>query len=187
MKKNKTTPILIISIFVTISSIVLFVFFLKIIENKNEHALVVLATLQDKLKEKEDSIALSSKISEIKTIKDKIDKRFVKQNEIDKFVDYLENLGLSIGSDISVKGITIPESTKDVISIKIQVIGTFESVMKSIVLLENIPYQISITQIYYNKDTGGYPQYDNSSPSSQKTKTAKWGADISFNILSLNQ
>jgi hypothetical protein len=178
MKKNSTTFILIISIIVTIASVSLFVFFLKIIKNKNQHTSTTLITLQDKLQEKEDSIINASKISEIKLIQESMNNYFVDSDKIDVFVDYLEEIGSGFSSKVSVKSIEASQKTKDIISIKLSITGSFGAVMRTISFLENIPYQINITQIYFNKNE-----------KQDRTKTSSlpaWQADVSFNILSLN-
>lgn len=178
MKKNNTTFILIVSIIVTIISILLFVFFLGIIKNKNQHTSTVLITLQDKLKEKEDSIINASKITEINLIRESINNYFVDSNKIDVFVDYLEEMGSGFSSKVSVKSIETSQKVKDIISIKLSITGSFGAVMRTISFLENIPYQINITQIYFNKNEKQNGAKASSLP--------VWQADVTFNILSLN-
>lgn len=184
MKKNHTTPILIVSILVIILAICLFIFFLKVIKNKNQHASVVLTTLEEKMKEKENAIIFAEKVAEIKSLQDSINSYFVDPNKIDTFVGYLEEIGLSLGSEISVESIEIPPKTKNTIVFKLSIIGTFKEVMKTITFLENIPYKINITQIYLNKEMTQQTQEVIVESEIQKVPT--WQADVSFNILSLD-
>lgn len=185
MKKHLTIPIFIFSILTAIFAVLLFVFFFKVIENKNQHASVVLVTLQEKLKEKEDSIIFSGKVAELKSIQDSINSYFVDSNKIDTFVSYLEGIGL--GSVVSVKSIEIPIKTKNTIAIKVSVTGTFKEVMNTITMLENIPYQVNITQIYLNESQKEVVQDNFKVTTKPKvSKISTWQADISFNILSLN-
>jgi len=184
MKKSHTIIIFILSILVTILVAGLLVFFLKIIENKNQHIFVVTETIGDKLKEKENVTMFTEKLSEIQLLENNIDSRFVDSNKIDTFVSYLEEIDLDIGSDISVKNIEISPKTKEVISFKILITGTFEQVMRTVVLLENIPYEVDIISIYLNKDLT-----ETTNKEGEKTKilgVPTWQADISFNILSSN-
>ncbi len=182
MKKSRTILILIISIITTILVICLFVFFLKIIKNKNEHTSAVLSTLEQKMKEKENTAMFSEKITEIKSIQSSIDSHFVDPNEIDVFVGYLENIGIRTGVNVLVKNIEIPLKTKNVISCKLSIVGNFQGVAKTIALLENIPYQVNVTQMYINKET--MPLSNEEIKSGKVIGSSSWQADISFNILS---
>lgn len=184
MKKNKITLILIFSIIATTLSVGLFVFFFKIIENKNQHISVVLTTLGEKEKEKEDAIIFSEKVVEIETLNNSINSHFVYSNKIDTFVNYLEEIGSGIGSGVSVKSIEKSVKIKNTIIFKLSIIGTFQEVMKTIILLENIPYQVNISQVYLNKNS--IKATGNDDVSDKTNGVTNWQADISFNILSLN-
>ncbi|HLP86420.1 MAG TPA: hypothetical protein VK153_00900 [Candidatus Paceibacterota bacterium] len=179
MKKNYT--ILILSIIATLASLFLLVFFLRVIENKNKHASLVLVTLEEKFKEKEDSILLADKISEIKELQDFIGNYFVDKNKIDTFVDYLEKIGSIFKTEVSVESIEVLEKDNNVISIKLSILGNFKEVMRTIAYVENIPYQVSIEQIYLNKDDNKFSQNKIKNQSS-----SMWQADVSFNVLTIN-
>ena len=186
MKKNYTTIIFFISIFVSILAICLFIFFLKVIRNKNEHASVVLTTLEEKMKEKENAIMFSKKVAEIKSLQDSINSHFVDSNKMDTFVGYLEEIGTSLGSEVVVNSIEIPPKTQNIISFQLSISGTFQKVMETITFLENIPYQINITQISLNNDIIQANQVDVKTIAPVKiTSLPTWQANVSFNILSL--
>ena len=184
MKKTKTTTIFIFSIVTTILVVCLFIFSLKIIKNKNEHISAVTATLEGKLKEKENMVALSEKVTEIKKTEEILNNYLVDSNKIDVFVSYLEDLGSSLGSKISVENIEISKDVKNKILIKLLITGSFQNVAKSIAFLENIPYEVDINQMYLNKDLP--PPVDLTDKKVKILPTSTWQADVSFNILSLN-
>ncbi|MFA5773560.1 MAG: hypothetical protein WC908_02710 [Candidatus Paceibacterota bacterium] len=185
MKKNQTTLILIFSIIATILAICLFFFLLKVIKNKNQQASVVFTTLEKKIREKENTIMFAEKVAEIKLLQDSVNSYFVDPNRIDIFVGYLEEIGSSVGGEVIVQSIEVPLKTKSIISFKLSILGTFEEVMKTIALLENIPYQIDITQVYLNKDIIQGTQGDVKDVKKEKVvEIPTWQADISFNILS---
>lgn len=187
MKKNYTILILIFSTLATILAICLFIFFLEVIKNKNQHTSVVLTTLGEKMKEKENTIMFAGKIAEIKSLQDSINGHFVDPNKIDSFVGYLEEIGSRLGSEVLVNNIEIPPKTKNIISFNLSIMGTFQEVMRTITFLENIPYQISITQVYLNKNMAQSIQGDVKIGAQEKIpKIQTWQADISFNILSIN-
>ena len=107
--------------------------------------------------------------------------RFIKEDEVDIFVDYLEKLGIPTNSEVLVKGIEIPEKEDNIIIFKLSISGDFNQVIKTVNLLENIPYQINITQFYLNKDIT-----INVSEENKKEEIIGWQADITFNIVSSN-
>jgi len=187
MKKNSTTPIMIFSILATILVICLFVFLLKVIKNKNQHASVVLTTLEEKMKEKENAIIFARKIAEIKSIQDSINNHFINPDKIDTFVGYLEGIGFNLGSEVLVNNIEIPLKAKNTMSFSLSITGTFQEVMRTITFLENIPYQINITQVYLNKNIIQSAKGDIKDVEKEKvSEIPTWQADVSFNILSLD-
>lgn len=179
MKKKNTILVLMISLIATLVAVGIFLFVLKVIKNKNEHTSVALVSLQEKIKDKENATIFVSKVEEIKSLREKIGGYFVNPENIDVFVSNLEEIGTQIGSTVEVKGIEIPPKTKNTIIIRLSINGTFDKVINTISLLESLPYQININQMYLNKDIveelkeGETPQ------------TQTWQADVSFNILSL--
>jgi hypothetical protein len=179
IKRTHTTFFLIFSILALIVVVLLFIFFLKVIKNKNEHISVAVTTLEEKMKAKENAVINASKVTEIKSIQNTIDGYFVDPNKIDTFVDYLEKIGLNLGSNVSVDNIEIPPNTKNLISFRVSITGTFNNVMKTITLIENIPYQVNVTRVYLNKKT-------DVSIIGKNTKPLTWQADVSFNILGLD-
>lgn len=183
IKKSHTTFFLIFSILALMVVVLLFIFFLKIIKNKNEHISVAVTTLEGKMKDKENAIINASKVTEIKSIQNTINNYFVDPNKIDTFVDYLEKVGSNLGSIVLVSSIEIPPNTKNLISFKISITGTFNDVMRTITLIENIPYQINITRVYFNKKASA-PIVNKIANKNIKPQT--WQADVSFNILSLD-
>jgi len=176
MKKDHTILILIVSIIITIITVLLFLFLLKVIENKNQHTSAVFKTLEDKMQEKENISVNASKIAELNLIHSSINNYFVDPDKIDMFVGYLEDIGSNIGSSISVESIEVSGKDKNIISVKLSIQGTFQKMMNTISFLENIPYQINITQIYLSKDMKQV----------KGSKTPTWQANVSFNVLSLN-
>lgn len=182
MKNKKITLFLIISIFITIIVILALVFFLRIIKNKNEHTSVVVATLEDKMKQKENAESFAEKFEEIKSLEDDITSHFVDPNKIDEFVSYLENLGNTTGASISVDGIETKEEGNGMIDFKLSIGGSFTNVSETITLLENIPYQINIVQVYLNKNI----DQEKDEKGIIIPKPSTWQADVSFSILGLN-
>lgn len=182
MNKKNTNLIFIASAITTMMAIVVLVFFFKIIENKNKHTSAVLSTLNEKILEKENAETLKEKIIEIESTYIKINDHLFNKESVDTFVSYMEDLGNSVGADISVKSIDSIKNQKNLMQVKVYSYGMFSSVMKSISLIENMPYKIDIIQVYLNKDL------NKNTNDSEKVLPVlnNWSADITFNIKSSN-
>lgn len=183
MNHNHTNLILIISIVVFLVSIAVFIFFFKVIENKNEHTSRVLVTLAEKMSDKKNAETLLSKLAELDGVMNTINNSFVDQGKIDTFVDYLEKLGVDNGVELTVKNIEISPKEEKTIVVKISTSGNFNNTMKTLYLLENIPYNVSISQAFVNKEIKEIEEKDGEDKKGDRPVV--WHADITFNILSL--
>lgn len=182
MKNKKITLFLILSIIITLIVILALAFFLRIIKNKNEHTSVVIATLAEKMKQKENAESFAEKFEEIKLLENGITSHFVDPNKIDEFVSYLEGLGDTTGAIVSVKGIEAEKEGSGMIDFKLSIEGSFENVSKTITLLENIPYQVNVVQVYLNKNI----EQEKDEKGNIISTSSTWQADVSFSILGLN-
>lgn len=179
--KTKTTIKLIFSVVTTIAVSLLLIFVFKIIKNKNMHTNAILATLESKMIEKENISLMSDKISEYENTRELIDSYFVNKKSADYFVEYLENLGKENNTELSVKSIGLKNDKNeegDLISIKVFIEGSFNNVIKSLIVLENSPYNIFINSLYLNKDLTVITEED------VGTGDIKWSADVTFDVLS---
>jgi hypothetical protein len=191
MKKNYTYLIFTISTLITILVVATFIFFFKVIQNKNEHTSKVLTVLADKMEDKKNAEILIKKFSEIESVEDELNLHFVDPAKIDTFVDYLEKLGLNNNVELSVKNVEILSKIKDTLLIKVSITGSFINVMRVIYLIENTPYNISLTQAFVNKEIKTIETTETTETETKgikkEIKPLVWQADISFNILSLPQ
>jgi hypothetical protein len=171
-----------ISIIIAASVISVFAFFFTIIKNKNEHTSNVLAVLEDKIVKKNNAASLFEKMSEVKSIQSVVAGHLVDQTKIDGLVNYLENLGTEARTELVVKDITTLTTNKNTVAIKVSATGDFPSVLKTIALLENAPYQIHVTSSYVYKDAG--PVEIDAKGKPKLPSLPRWRIDISFTILS---
>ncbi len=180
MKKNPTALIFSLSVITTIASLSVLIFFFKVIENKNQHTSAVLATLSDKIAEKDNSKAMTEKITEINKAKDTINSYFVNSKEIDSFINYLENIDTTNSTELKVEGFDISPGSKNTLIVRISTKGTFSNIMRTLVLLENAPYKIHIIRTSFNQQIES--SLDPKDP--KKTiNTTGWQSDTSFSVL----
>lgn len=182
MKNKKTTLILSLSIITALVVTGVFVFFFKVIKNKNEHTSAVLTTLESKINKKQNINTLEKKIAELEATRARIDSYFVDPEKIDSFISYLENIGSTTGTNLEVKSVEIDPNNKNTVLGKVSIQGTFANVMKTVTLLENIPHQIEFTSLYLNKDIR--TTTSEVKGKTVTTTTSMWQADLSFKILS---
>lgn len=183
MKNKKPILLLIVSILSFLMTLAAFVFFVKIIFNKNIHISAVQSTLENRMIEKENFSALEDKVKEIENTHKKINSFFLKKSQADLFVDYLENLGTDSNTKLSVKSVESSTKDKDFIVFKIFVEGNFSDIMQTISLLENAPYNILVDSLYINREI--VPVSTDPNAPKITNNIQLWNADVSFSILSI--
>jgi hypothetical protein len=188
MKKSNTNLILTTSIILFVILAGFSIYFLNAIRNKNRHISAVVITLKNKIEDKQNANTLQKKMNELLDTNTKIDSYIVDTSRIDLFVGYLEGLGISNNANLSVKTVDVLKSEKNKIFIGLSINGTFTNVMKTIVLLENSPYNMTITSSYVNKDivepvdaSNGTNKNSGTLPNAEPS----WQADITLNVLSI--
>ncbi len=181
MHKNRTILLFGLSIVTSLLVIGVFIFFLIIIKNKNEHTKAVLTTLENKNLKKLNASAITQKITRIEDIHKVVDSYFVNPNEIDSFVNYLENIGTNTNTVVNVESVAVLTTIKNTIAVKISAEGDFSNIMHTIQLLENAPYKIHVQQIYLNKRIQTITQDLKDVPKTKEILV--WHVDISFVVL----
>ncbi|MDE2030739.1 MAG: hypothetical protein KGI58_00545 [Patescibacteria group bacterium] len=186
MNKNHTTLTLVISAIVMVVSIGTLIFFFRIIENKNKHTSAVLTTLANKIADKNDSQIAESKMSEINSAQNSINNYFVDLTKIDSFVNYLEGLGSKSGAVVKVDSFETSDKEKNVLSVRLSSKGSFEDIIRTILLLENSPYNIHITNISLGEEQ--IPQDTNTNTKTNNKSSVnktQWQNTISFTVITL--
>ena len=181
MKNKSDILILSLSVAIALIALAVLVFFFKTIENKNKHTSVVLATLADKVKQKENMKSLVEKISKVSEMSDTINSYFVNGKEVDSFINYLENLGASAGVELEVQNFDVSTTSKEILNVTISTKGNFSNTMKTLMLIENAPYKINITKTFLDQSTES-SNPDPKNPEKQ-INTSFWRSEISFNVL----
>lgn len=189
MKKNNTNLILVISIILFTLFIGTFVYLLSVIKNKNVHTGVVVATLGEKILEKENIGVIEKRMVELLATQTKLGGYLVDTSHIDDFVEYLENIGTQNNVELSVNSVNIPKNEKNKVLVNISIIGSFSNVMKTIAIVENASYSININSLYLNKEITTVNDTMTEIVKGKEKVTpitkASWQADISFKVLSL--
>jgi len=102
---------------------------------------------------------------------------FVTTDGTVSFIESLESLGVKVGSEISITAIdnVAPESgslaVNGYVSAKVSVRGSWTSVLKTLMLVENMPYKAIISNVQISENTG------------ETSTVSRWG--MSFDIKSI--
>lgn len=181
MKNSKQTILFTISLVTLLAAVSLFVFFLHVIKNKNNHTSAVLTTLENNLLRKQNIDTITKKVNEVERTRDTINSYFVNTKEIDSFVNYLESLGNSSMAELRVERFESIPNVPNTLSVRVSINGQFSNVIRTFKLLENSPYKISINNFNMNHITETVTETINGK---EFTKDKfSWQSTVTFNIL----
>ncbi len=180
MKNNKTTIIFLISLVIALFTISVFVFLMKVVENKNIHIQSVSSALEEKETEKSQIDKIKKNADMIKESQDKINLYFVDSTNITTFINYLESVGSLGGTTLTVQNVDIPDQQGNQISARILIDGSFSNVMKTLQMMENVPYKVHFNSVYLNKNVSSD---QNGQLNVKKMPKTYWEAQVSLNML----
>lgn len=182
MHKNNSVKNLILSIIIMMLSVGTFVYFYKIISNKNKHTQAVFNNLADKMAKKDNIENVNKEIAEVDKLKTTIDGYFVDLTKVDSFIDYLEEIASDINVKVQVESLEPMPKDKNTLSVRVAFDSSFSDVTNTILLLENAPYNIQITKVSFDK------RIESSTITDDKGKevieeNVFWSSNVTFNIL----
>ncbi len=80
-----------------------------------------------------------------------IDSYFVTSDGSVAFISYLESLGRKAGADLSIQNINVvagaPADFKDTLSVQLTITGTWDAVVQTLALLEQVPYHLNVASL----------------------------------------
>ena len=145
-------------------------------------------------REKQSSTADSLKKT-LESYKDDIDlvsRNFVNSDGAVSFIEYLENLGKSVGAEVVIQDVVESDassvaSKKSQLRFRIVAQGSWKSVYRFLALLENAPYVILVENAEFRKNSGGETLVSNafqgSKGSGTKKITGDWIETLEFTVL----
>lgn len=183
MQRKKDVLILTSSIIVTFMTLAFLIFFFKTIQNKNKHSSVVVATLVEKTKQKEEMKTLVEKVQKVSEMSDTINSYFVNSKEVDSFVNYLESLGEGARVELEVKSFDVSPASNNLLNVTVSTKGSFSNTVRILMLIENSPYKLNVTRTFMSHGSESLNS-DPKNPTKQTT-TSFWRSEISFNVLTI--
>lgn len=109
-----------------------------------------------------------------------LDSHFSQVSDVVPFLNMIESSARKTGANSEVTSVNVLEGGK-VLSLQIKATGSFESVYKFLMLLENSPYELEFSSVDFQQ------VFDNSAINNQKTRIPQWSAVFVARLLTFLQ
>jgi len=181
MKKSKTTIIFTGALILALFSLGLFVFAIKIVRDMNKNISANYNLLEDKIEQQNKSDLIKKNENYIRESSQRITSYFVDPENIDVFIEDIENIGSEEGVELVVKNVEISKTNNKIISVSFSIKGSFSDVFKTAQMIEYAPYKIHMKSFYISKTIISEQDKLNA----EKAKSiAPWQADVVINVIS---
>lgn len=133
--------------------------------------------------------ALKKTIKETEADRDTLQSYFVKEDEVVVFIESIESLGKKTNTTVQITQAQASQDPKkpSTLFISLSSSGTFSDVTHFLVLLENLPHDISVDKVLMSVQTTPEQVIVDSKTGkivSSKSGTKSWTADVDINLLS---
>lgn len=126
------------------------IYFLSVIKNQADMIRDIQSKTAVNEKKAESGRSLKNLMAEIAVEKQKINSVFLEKQDIIKFIEELESIADKTGTSIELGNINTSYETQNP-HLQFFLRGNFSQLFHYLVLLENIPYTISIDKMYLQK------------------------------------
>jgi hypothetical protein len=121
--------------------------------------------------------SLGALLKDIEKDTEKISATFLNSETIVKFIEELESINQKTGTNLLVRVINLPnQSETKAPYFEFQIRGSFRGLFQYLILLENVPYQITIDRVNLTRPTA--EELD------KNEKIGNWRADFKVTLLS---
>jgi hypothetical protein len=158
MKNKKFIATIVLVVFMNMLAISVWFYFFLALKKHNEAILEIRRNTLINDKKSDNNKILKNLISGIANERQKIDSVFLSQENIIKLVRELEANADRAGAEIDLGNINISEDGKKNPRIHFSLKGKFNQIFHYVVLLENMPYIVSVDKAHFEKDlsSGGW-------------------------------
>lgn len=166
-----------------IFSCLVFAFLYEKINNNIKATQSMQETWQTEATNRDKAISLSNLIKTIEPERTVLDTHFVQSSDVVPFLNTIEKLAVGVGVKAEVTSVNVTAEDNSSLEIEMKVSGSFESIYKLIMLLENSQYDLQfVSANIQHSDT-------NDEDISVTTKNAKnqipqWTANFKMKLLS---
>jgi len=168
------------------------IFFL--IKNKNQDTSVLLNNAERDLKKDEFLRVAKFSLDQNKVEVEKLDTFFVAKDGVPNFIEYIEGLGKESGAALSIGNVSVEPDTKnkddfkEVLRLKVEILGSWQELFTFLSIIENLPYGIQIDSVSFAVDASEEVLFfgsQNSTTESSKIEGNQWKGFVEFTLLKL--
>lgn len=118
---------------------------------------------------------LEKALEELKTERQAIEKAMVAENDLVGFIEFLESLAVKNNLELAIGSASLPQKKEEPLSFSLNLAGSFASLARFNILLENSPFGVNIETSQIRK----------MSPDEKKTKKTNkdWEGVFKINVL----
>lgn len=175
LKKFKKIP-LFISILALVIACALFFFLYKKTNDDKKTADTMQTEWQTEANRREQISSLQRSVKSIEAERDLLNSHFAQSSDAVPFLDTIEQLASSVGATPEITSVNILKDNS-ALTVDLKASGSFDSVYKFLLLLENSPYELELDSVdMQNTNAGALPD--------GKTVSAKWQITLSLKLLS---
>jgi len=174
--KKKYIKNLIFSGLVVVIFCISFFFLYRQVNLNNKSFAEASTAFQVEEQRREDIQSLNKVLSQIQNEIIFLDSHFLRNEDIAPFLDSLEKSATSVGANAEVVSVGAQDPKTKGVSIGVKATGSFESIYKFLLLLENSKYELSVTSTKIIRESSGGGSEGSSLP--------EWRADFTIKIIS---
>lgn len=171
-------PLLFSILMLVLASFAFVALYLEINDN-NRVAEKAMMDWKSELKRREDIKSLDRTLKSVAKEKLSFESHFAENSDIVPFLNTIEKIAGSVGTSIEITSVETPQES-EVLLVESKSKGSFESLYKFLLLLENSPYELEITYAYMNRPSPGGSSGEPGKP----LPAPQWELILKFKLLS---
>ena len=157
MIQDNTKIIAIVSGVSLLCSIILYSVSLGVISNQKEQHLSYVKESAEAQAHKESLQKLMDTLDETKTERESLFTRFVQDEEVIDLLALTETIGKERGVELTTKSLDVVSVNDyfEFLIMRVEIIGLYNQVIRTLALLERLPYQTTINSVQIQRNEGG--------------------------------
>lgn len=164
-------------------------YFRSIIKDTVHSSADAMAEIASEQLSRSNMFALKKAMSETETDREMLQSYFVKEDDVVKFIELIEGLGKKTNTIVQITQAQASQDPKkaSTLFISLSSSGTFADVTHFLVLLENLPHDMSVNKVLLSVETTPEQTVVDQKTGkiiSSKPGTKSWTADVDINLLS---
>ncbi|PIR69051.1 hypothetical protein COX93_00830 [Candidatus Nomurabacteria bacterium CG_4_10_14_0_2_um_filter_30_12] len=168
---------LIFSIIFFLFTCTIFVYLFLIVSKNKEVSEISQEKWQIETIHRENIKSLVSLVKSVESERSLLETHFVKSSDIVPFLDTIEKLAKNVGVNAEIVSVDIPKDNSSLV-VETKVSGSFETIYKLILLLENSPYELQFVSVNIKGSDTQYIIID------KNNKVPEWTAIFKIKLLS---